>query len=836
MKTDKSIPVAAVAFTLDTTGSMSYCLADLRKKLSALAIDMQAHIPNLQIAVITHGDYCDLEKAITYIDFTSNIDDVVKFINSAPATSGGDAPECYEYALRVANNLSWPFNGGTLVVIGDEQPHGPDDVQNMQNLDWQQEVQSLLDKRVRTVPLHCHLRDDNQIISFYQGIADIASTPYLSLTKYDETAATIAVIAAAGSGSSVLKHYTDVMKSNGYLSKAVIANLKGLEKYAKTRDKDNKMKTQIENNDTTPVIHNVLLVDRSGSMSSYVGITRQNVNELFRTVKSTAKKLNQKVQTTLVGFDDVGEVLPDFDAVSLDKLGKVDQRHIFARGGTRLYKTITQVIKSMYPKVRQGDAVVFSIFTDGCDTFGGLEEAQAAISEISNSNWTIVYVGPTHNAATLLGIPDSNTIAYQVSSNGMRGAFYRLTQSMRSYLEKKAANPDATLWDNFSSDKGVDPKLSEMTIKDMKLNINMPDAWDGDDGEENMLPPYAPIPAYVVDEYPACPDTWMHGSARAASYFVPVKKDHGMWFDFNGCDTAKRDVAVVISVQGVNPVNGQKTSTLRLEQYATKCPIHDVEFQQDRFCSTCGYKWPAQNYLSSAATPTGKLWLDGFLTPEGKVRQYIFTEEVARGVANGIIGPQETVYAIGVAFYRSKKERPQYTNPMFFSPLHTPHNWSSISGFSGFSGYSGCAGTSGYSGASGYARDKSSIAHIRSLRGAVPDAIEEMELSLNAVARSDVTIVTHHAFDMGEKFTSVKVADYEAVRASLAPKNYEVGAGTKLDQRVYEDTNTLDHYEDEPIGMIYVSYSDEETVKTIVTAGKREEVMEGFLAGIPVGI
>ena len=140
---------------------------------------------------------------------------------------------------------------------------------------------------------------------------------------------------------------------------------------------------------------------------------------------------------------------------------------------------------------------------------------------------------------------------------------------------------------------------------------------------------------------------------------------------------------------------------MRLEQYRNKCPIHAYEFQQDRFCPECKFKWPPQNYLATTGTPVGMFWLDGFRTAEGQVKQYILTAEEIKGVAAQIIGDQR-VFAIGVAFYKSKLPKPlpppvvvhppivvhpqvceektcgsvlRWAHPMFFSPTHTPGNW-----------------------------------------------------------------------------------------------------------------------------------------------------------------
>src|SRR5689334_9888868 len=107
-----------------------------------------------------------------------------------------------------------------------------------------------------------------------------------------------------------------------------------------------------------------------------------------------------------------------------------------------------------------------------------------------------------------------------------------------------------------------------MEINGLKATLNMPAALKSEvkDGVEkaHALPPYNQREAHVVDEYPACPPNWMHGSNRAASYFVAVEADRGLWLDFNPNHYHANDVAILISIQGINPLTGQKTGEMRL--------------------------------------------------------------------------------------------------------------------------------------------------------------------------------------------------------------------------------------------------------------------------------
>jgi len=401
-----------------------------------------------------------------------------------------------------------------------------------------------------------------------------------------------------------------------------------------------------------------------------------------------------------------------------------------------------------------------------------------------------------------------------------------------------------------------------MSVKDdLKCVFNMPaklSSQFGDDEEESHgLPPYAPSDVYSVDEYEACPTNWMHGSDTASSYFIGVKEDHGMWLDFNECFYHTHDVAVVISIQGINPITGQKMvaeKALRLEQYHKKCPIHNTNYKQDRYCEKCGFKWPGQNYLSTTGTPEMMMWLDGFRTPEGKVRQYIFTEDKMKGVASQLIG-EERVFAIGIAYYLSKNkklytlQRPQERDS--FNPIlmptgvwnqdnsGTPINQSWITTCCDFDGLGGDLEIDSFAGdiSIGSAGDRS------------------IGSCLNEAANDpDKTIVTHHSFDANALKASSSVNPTKgrlsskknmlrgrsaskslSVKPVTPVKKFEIGAGALIKQRVYDDPKMIDYWEERPAGLIYINYCDEETQKKILDAGRRADKKDGFMKDIKIG-
>ena len=125
--------------------------------------------------------------------------------------------------------------------------------------------------------------------------------------------------------------------------------------------------------------------------------------------------------------------------------------------------------------------------------------------------------------------------------------------------------------------------VTKMEIDGLACEMNMPPALKSKmiDGKEHAwsLPPYNRLNAFQVDQYPACPTHWMNGSTKASSYFMGVKENRGMWLDFNACSNDPKDVAILVSIQGINPITGIKQDKMRLEQYKHKCPVHDCDFK-----------------------------------------------------------------------------------------------------------------------------------------------------------------------------------------------------------------------------------------------------------------
>ena len=385
-------------------------------------------------------------------------------------------------------------------------------------------------------------------------------------------------------------------------------------------------------------------------------------------------------------------------------------------------------------------------------------------------------------------------------------------------MSKKKINFDGSCYDYL------------MRNGDFSCGFNMPNALKGENSYK--LPPYAKRMPFLVDEYPACPENWMRSEGRLKSYFVPIKEDKGMWLDFNDCQRHTHHVAIVISIQGINPITGLPCNDPQMEQYIDECPKHKTKFGPDRYCKKCDYKWPKQNYITTTGTPNGQLWIDGFKAADGIVRQYILTAEKMRGVASNIIG-KDRVYAIGLSFFLSKDKKPEPVRSNLLRQCSTPNHWNT---------YGTCSFLGEVKGNNSDFYESSGDFIDNFTNDDIIDFDSNNTISAQCCLDSDMKPIPIKKGviknKLGKKGVQVHTSsvNINSIR-EVKTKNLEIGAGAKINQSIYDDPERLEFWHDDPESIICINYCTENEAKEIVKQGKVdiEGSSEGFLKDIPVG-
>ncbi len=141
-----------MVIAFDTTGSMSTYINAVKTHVKELVPKLFSSNPDLRIGIVAFGDYYDMESkdnfgnAYQVLGLTNDENEIIKFINEAQNTSGGDGDEFYELVIKkITEETTWR-EGSTkaVLLIADAAPHEVgysyrNIVSNAQ-IDWREEA------------------------------------------------------------------------------------------------------------------------------------------------------------------------------------------------------------------------------------------------------------------------------------------------------------------------------------------------------------------------------------------------------------------------------------------------------------------------------------------------------------------------------------------------------------------------------------------------------------------------------------------------------------------------------------------------------------------------
>jgi hypothetical protein len=211
--------VIDVVVSFDTTGSMSPCIAQVRREVDVLIQRLFKDIPQIQIGIIAHGDYCDGSRAISKQPITTDAKKLCDFVRTVPNTSGGDEAECYEYVLHEARTYNWRAGGHkVLVLIGDELPHGQHEAQNFKHLDWREELKALRAAGVGVYAIQALGKKHSE--HFYKEVAVTTGGFYLPLDQFAQIGDMITAICLKQVSNERLQEFERSCESNGRMNRS----------------------------------------------------------------------------------------------------------------------------------------------------------------------------------------------------------------------------------------------------------------------------------------------------------------------------------------------------------------------------------------------------------------------------------------------------------------------------------------------------------------------------------------------------------------------------------------------------------------------------------------
>lgn len=199
-------------------------------------------------------------------------------------------------------------------------------------------------------------------------------------------------------------------------------------------------------------VHNLIILDESGSMDSIKPQIISGFNELVQTAKGIEKEFpEQEHYISLVTFNGLGRKLLHFiDPVS--KLSTIDDSLYQPNANTPLFDAMGDAFARLR-KALEGKKdfnVLVTILTDGEENASqeyNMQTIKSMIEELKGKNWTFTYIGTEHDVEKFaVSVSITNTMSFQKNNASMKSMFMKEQSARHRYSakirEKKETNED----------------------------------------------------------------------------------------------------------------------------------------------------------------------------------------------------------------------------------------------------------------------------------------------------------------------------------------------------------------------------------------------------------
>jgi Mg-chelatase subunit ChlD len=204
-------------------------------------------------------------------------------------------------------------------------------------------------------------------------------------------------------------------------------------------------------------VHNLIILDESGSMGSIKEATIQGFNEIVQTTKGLANKFpEQEYFISLLTFNGLGIKLLHF-MEQVDRLEQIDEQRYQPDASTPLFDAVGLGVNKLKRALNsQTDySVLVTILTDGYENaskeYSG-NDIKKLIEELKMNRWTFTYIGTEHDVErSASSISINNTMMFCKNPDDMKRMFDKEKSSRIAYSQK-IRNKENTA-DDFYKDK-----------------------------------------------------------------------------------------------------------------------------------------------------------------------------------------------------------------------------------------------------------------------------------------------------------------------------------------------------------------------------------------------
>ena len=214
-------------------------------------------------------------------------------------------------------------------------------------------------------------------------------------------------------------------------------------------------------------VHNLIILDESGSMEPIKTTIIQGFNELVQTIQGIEKQFpEQEHFISFLSFNGLGHKMLHFiDPVS--KLKHIDDKTYKPDASTPLFDAMGFSINKLKQSLQeQSDYnVLVTILTDGEENasieFSG-NDIKKLVEELKQNRWTFTYIGTDHDVEKIAAsLSINNTMVFEKNEAGIKKMFMEEQSARAKYSNKIRFNEDTS--SNYFEDNGHEKKIKTAT-------------------------------------------------------------------------------------------------------------------------------------------------------------------------------------------------------------------------------------------------------------------------------------------------------------------------------------------------------------------------------------
>lgn len=213
-------------------------------------------------------------------------------------------------------------------------------------------------------------------------------------------------------------------------------------------------------------VHNLIILDESGSMESIKTTIIQGFNELVQSIQGIEKQFpEQEHFISFVSFNSSGQkVLHFMDQAS--KLKQIDDESYNPAELTPLFDAMGFSMNKLKQALKdQTDCnVLVTILTDGAENaskeFSG-KDIKRLVEELKQTNWTFTYIGTDHDVQEIASsLSINNTMTFEKNEADIKRMFLKEQDARAGYSSKIRLKED-TSSNYFEESNDTSVKLIE---------------------------------------------------------------------------------------------------------------------------------------------------------------------------------------------------------------------------------------------------------------------------------------------------------------------------------------------------------------------------------------